>query len=479
MRQLIWFQRDLRLQDHAPIHRALSNGGACLFGYIHDPALAQGEANQAWLVKSLESLQQDLQEKGANLLVAEGPFDHEFERILIKHKITDVLYHFELGEPYQTAQQHALRICKQHQVRLTPFDQTWLSPETILTQQGKPYGVYTPFSKKVMSQLDDVPKAEGQANWSQLKTIELEPKDTRPPQTLQKISSASWAQRMLKHWHIGEQAAWSLAKQFLTDKMTQYPNQRDFPGVSGTSQLSTHLHFGEISSTALLEQCRDALVNRPAHGDAIQSFIRQLIWREFARYLLFFNPKLQTHAYQEKFNHLDWPEPNESVMAWQKGVTGIPIIDAGMRQLWQTGWMHNRVRMLVASWLTKNLNQHWLIGQRWFEQTLIDADIPNNVMGWQWVAGCGVDAAPYFRLFNPVVQSEKFDPQGVYIRKWLPELTPLPTNILHAPWEAANSIKQQFPDIAAHYPLADPNLKQARLNHQQRVQQLKTMTLAL
>ncbi|AHF00539.1 deoxyribodipyrimidine photolyase [Thiomicrospira aerophila AL3] len=477
MRQLIWFQRDLRLNDHAPIHHALATEHSCLFAYFHDPQLTQGEANQAWLAASLEKLQQSLKSKGADLLISDGSFKNHFEDVLNRYQITEVLYHFEQGEPYYTLQQQALEVCKQLKVKLTPFDQAWLSPESILTQQGKPYGVYTPFSKKVFSLLDEVPKAEGAANWSNLKTIDLEPSDANIPASLARIKNTQWAKRLLSHWQMGEQAAWQQANNFLTDSIHHYPKQRDFPSIMGTSQLSIHLHFGEISSVAILEACRNAITSRPADSEAIHAFIRQLIWREFARYLLFFNPDLQTQAYQAKFNQLSWPAPDEQVTAWQTGHTGVPIIDAGMRQLWQTGWMHNRVRMLVASWLTKNLNQHWLVGQQWFEHTLLDADIANNVMGWQWVAGCGVDAAPYFRLFNPVVQSEKFDPQGHYIRKWMPELAPLPNHLIHAPWEAASIIKQQFPALAAQYPLHDPNLKQSRLEHQQRVQTLKMMTL--
>lgn len=475
MRQLVWFQRDLRLMDHAPIHQALNRKQATLFAYFHDPQQAQGEANQAWLAMSLKKLQTDLRTKNADLLLTEGVFSEEFKRILTTYRVQEVLYHFELGEPYQTIQQQALAVCQHLKVKLTPFDQAWLSPENLLTQQGKPYGVYTPFSKKVFSLLDEVPRPEGEANWKNLQPVSLESADNQLPKSLNKIVNTNWATQLISQWQVGEAAAADQAKYFLTDHIQHYPEQRDFPSVNGTSQLSIHLHFGEISSAALLEQCRQQLANQPTHSDAIYSFIRQLIWREFARYLLFFNPQLINQAYQTKFNKLDWPEPNEQVTAWQQGRTGVPIIDAGMRQLWHTGWMHNRVRMLVASWLTKNLNQHWLVGQAWFENTLLDADIANNAMGWQWVAGCGVDAAPYFRLFNPVVQSEKFDPQGHYIRKWLPELKPLPNQLIHAPWEATSIIRQQFPTLAANYPLHDPNLKQARLDHQQRVQTLKMM----
>lgn len=478
MNQLIWLQRDLRLQDHAPIQRALANKRPILFAYFHDPKQAQGRANQAWLAASLETFSHSLAAKGGSLVMPDGDFDLSFARILTEYDISEVLYHFELGEPYQTVQQHALKLCQEHQVRLTPFDQAWLAPETLLTQQNRPYGVYTPFSKKLLSLIDQVPKAKGQLDWRSFQPVTVQNQaDLSLPVSLQECQEQPWAKKIMVHWQVGEAAAWQQAKAFLSDGVKQYAVNRDIPSSKGTSQLSIHLHFGEINSIALLQACLKQRAEEPQIEPAVADFIRQLIWREFARYLLFFNPKLQTQAYQEKFNHLQWPASDQNLIAWQKGQTGIPIIDAGMRQLWQTGWMHNRVRMLVASWLTKNLNQHWLIGQHWFEDTLLDADIPNNSMGWQWVAGCGVDAAPYFRLFNPVVQSEKFDPHGHYIRTWLPEISPLPNTLIHAPWQAQKVITQQFPSIAKHYPLTDPDLKQARLNHQQRVQALKVMTM--
>jgi deoxyribodipyrimidine photo-lyase len=241
--------------------------------------------------------------------------------------------------------------------------------------------------------------------------------------------------------------------------LNQYSQQRDIPSLDGTSCLSPHLHFGEISPRQVWQQLSEYWPT-----EEIAPFLRQLIWREFNIYLLHHYPHIKNAPFKESFKDFPWQMAQPEILKqWQQGQTGYPIVDAGMRQLWQTGWMHNRVRMVVASFLTKHLRIHWRHGADWFWDTLVDADVANNIAGWQWVAGCGADAAPYFRIFNPVLQSEKFDKDGQYIRRYVPELATLPNKYIHAPWLAPASVLQTANvELGRSYPLPMVDHKSAR-----------------
>ena len=248
---------------------------------------------------------------------------------------------------------------------------------------------------------------------------------------------SDWAAGLRDTWTPGEAGAIDRAEAFFADGLAGYAEARDRPAGDGTSLLSPHLHFGEISP----RQIHFALQQHAQRVDArrrpdIEPYLRELGWREFAHHLLYHFPQSCTENFNARFDGFAWAAPDEAqITRWQQGRTGIPLVDAGMRELRHTGWMHNRVRMVVASFLTKNLRQHWLHGARWFWDTLVDADLANNTLGWQWVAGCGADAAPYFRVFNPVTQAKKFDPEGVYLRRWLSELADVPLDLLHEPWK--------------------------------------------
>jgi deoxyribodipyrimidine photo-lyase len=281
------------------------------------------------------------------------------------------------------------------------------------------------------------------------------------------LPSIRWDSGLYDCWKPGEAPAQQQLDNFIADAVDHYNNDRDSPGTEGTSRLSPHLHFGEISPRQILQSVRNMTEFEESMAPTGQNvFMKQLGWRDFAHQLLFHFPQTADNPLDERFANYPWSRENDAgelLAAWQKGRTGFPIVDAGMRELWHTGWMHNRVRMIVASLLTKNLGIHWLEGARWFWDTLVDADLANNSMGWQWTAGCGADAAPFFRIFNPVSQSERFDPRGNYIRKWIPELAKLPDKALHAPWMQKN-------EILAHagirpgqdYPLPIVDLKETR-----------------
>ncbi|MBE0493315.1 MAG: deoxyribodipyrimidine photo-lyase [Thiomicrospira sp.] len=481
MTSLIWLQRDLRLSDHAPLMHAIKRNCKLVIAYFHDPKHIIGEANNAWLADSLLNLQKTIRQQGSELLMLEGDFSHNFSQVLSHYKTDEVLYHYEVGEPFLSQQHLALQVCHQHKISLQPFDQAWHPAEQVLTQKGQIYSVFTPFYKKLLTLLNQVDYPyDAPDNLQQTKPAQTpRPEWLNLPASLNKLRQTAWAQRMISHWQIGEHQAWLQVKNFCENSLNDYPIQRDYPAEPATSKLSVHLQFGELSVRELLHYLQGLKAQPEYDVHAIDSFIRQLAWREFGRYLLHFNPLLENQSFQSKFNNFPWDDDPDNLRDWQLGQTGVPIIDAGMRELWQTGWMHNRVRMLVASWLTKNANLSWREGQAWFANTLIDADPANNAMGWQWVAGCGVDAAPYYRLFNPVVQSTRFDTQTEYIKHWLPELKPIPAKWVHAPWQHQNELKSIGFDLPKQYRIPKIDLAQSRHNHLDRVQAQKSYTQAL
>jgi deoxyribodipyrimidine photo-lyase len=253
------------------------------------------------------------------------------------------------------------------------------------------------------------------------------------------LPTLDWASQFANFWTPGEQGAQQQLTQFIKKELHGYKINRDFPEKEATSRLSPHLHFGEISPWAILRAVQPATLDPNCNFADVEHFLSELGWREFSYYLLYHVPSLPQKNFKNDFDAFPWHNDKALLACWQKGLTGYPIIDAGMRELWATGYMHNRVRMIVASFLTKGLFIDWRLGADWFLDTLVDADLANNSSAWQWVAGCGADAAPYFRIFNPVLQSQKFDPHGTYIRHWVPELISLKNDALHAPWEAPDS----------------------------------------
>ncbi|MDR9498795.1 MAG: deoxyribodipyrimidine photo-lyase [Hydrogenovibrio sp.] len=484
MTTLVWLQRELRTQHHPALASALArarrNRSKVIVAYFHDPAQTIGSANNAWLAQALPQLQQDLRERGGDLWLIEGDFATQLQNLIEQHAIQELFYTYQPGSPFDAMQRQAESVCRRTRTALTPFEtENWLPYARLHNQSHKPYKVYTPFFKSLQSRFDELEPLDSPAPEDFAFCLPAPKGLDQRPGSLEAILAQPWAQNILRHWQVGEIAAWQQWQAFQQQGLPHYSDQRDFPAIHGTSGLSAALHFGHLHSRALLfallESQKKQGTNKTQQNASQQVWMSQLAWREFARSILWHFPESEHRAFQPKFEDF-YPRletlsdaDHKNYQAWCQGQTGVPLIDAGMRQLWQTGWMHNRVRMVAASWLTKNAHIHWLDGAAWFADTLVDADPANNTMGWQWVAGSGVDASPYYRLFNPIRQSERFDPQGDYIARWVPELANLPSKQRLVPHADQPDLLQ----TALDYPPPRMDLVASRQQHLHRVEQLK------
>ena len=434
---VVLFRRDLRLADNPALSAACTKHAQVLPVFIHEPdegEWASGSASRWWLHHSLAALDAQLRANQAALHIRRGD-TAEILRELIQNSGASAVYWNRRYEPASIARDTQLKsVLRNLRVEAHSLNAAlWVEPWQIATLQNDPYKVFTPFWRKLRPQLQPTQPLSKPAmrDWRELPGgISL--------QALRLLPSIRWDKGLAETWRPGEAGAREMLDIFGDDAIQCYGQSRDLPARHGTSRLSPHLHFGEISPRQIYfelhrrMQCIEAK-RRPD----IEPYLRQLGWREFAHHLLFHFPQTPAENFNPRFAEFMWaPSDPDQLARWQHGRTGIPLVDAGMRELWHTGWMHNRVRMIVASFLTKNLRQHWLHGARWFWDTLVDADLANNTLGWQWVAGCGADAAPYFRVFNPVTQAKRFDPDGIYLRRWLPELAQAPLAVLHEPWKA-------------------------------------------
>ncbi len=451
---LVWFRSDLRLADNPALHAALEAGFDPVPVYIHAPheegCWAPGAASNAWRHRSLKALDLALRQRGSRLLVRRGDSAMVLQQ-LIEQSRAQALFWNRKYEPATQPRDAAIKqALKQRHVQVRSCNAALLAePWDVQTRTGEPYKVFTAFYRNVMAglaqrALQDAPEALP-AVPSALKGEGIDALGLAP--------ALNWDAGFWEIWQAGEAGAHQALEVFVEGALRGYLDQRDLPDRIGTSRLSPHLHFGEIAPwrvIARLQAQRGVSLDRDIDG-----FIRQLVWREFAHHLLHHFPHTAQQNLNPRFDRFDWASTAAGpLQAWQRGRTGVPIVDAGMRELWQTGMMHNRVRMIVASYLTKHLRVHWLEGARWFWQTLVDADLANNTLGWQWVAGTGADAAPYFRVFNPVTQARKFDPQARYITRWVPELEALPVNARFAPWEFPQLRKGRACDYP-HQPIVD------------------------
>ncbi len=432
---LVWFRNDLRLGDNPALTAALKAGHAIVPIYVLDDETAGlrplGAASRWWLHHSLKALDESLRALGSHLVLKRGTAEKIIPALAADCGASAIYWNRNYEEGARLRDGRLKETFSKAGVKPESFKANLLfEPWEVTTHAGSPFKVFTPFWKacrtsespakplpapRRIAPPTHLPAGEELATWRLL--------PTKP----------DWAGGMRATWHPGECSALMRLHDFLDHFIERYPRDRDLPAVEGTSRLSPHLAFGEISPRQIWHACMSRERNA-----AVEKFLSELGWREFAYHLIFHFGDLARRNFRSEFDVFEWANDQSSVEAWQKGRTGYPIVDAGMRELWTTGWMHNRVRMIVASFLTKDLLVDWRIGERWFWDTLVDADPANNATGWQWVAGCGADAAPFFRVFNPVLQGEKFDPQGDYVRRWIPELSHLPASDIHKPWAAAS-----------------------------------------
>ena len=453
---LVWLRNDLRLADNPALAAAIATGQPVRALCIHetDASLrARGAASRWWLHHSLQSLAKDLAAIGVPLEVVEAEAETSVLTAAKRHDATAVFWNRRYA-PAQCEIDAAIKSrLKAGGIATGSFAANVLvEPWEIATGAGKPYSVYTPF-------------------WNALKDRPIPmplpaPKGGKPVTASEPVDAGyetpHWAGKLAEHWQVGETAAREKLAAFLGDNILDYPEARDIPAREATSKLSPHLAFGEISPRQVWHAATMHAHRSPRSAEAVQKFLKELVWRDFNYHQLYHREDIARVPMQPRFAGLNW-RPADALADWQRGRTGIPIVDAGMREMWATGFMQNRVRMLTASLLAKNLLIDWRLGEAWFWDCLIDADPANNAGNWQWVAGSGLDASPFFRIFNPVTQGEKFDADGAYVRRWVPELAALPDEFIQDPASApAEVLAKAGIELGKTYPRPIVDLKLSR-----------------
>ena len=452
---LVWLRSDLRITDNPALAAGLKYGRVvALHIEATDKTLrSRGSASRWWLNRSLRSLAADLAAIGVGLVTAEGESEDTIFEALRAHGANALFWNRRYG-PAEREIDAAIKLRGRSEgIVVESFPGSVLvEPFDIATGSGGPYSVFTPFWKTLRTRniAAPLPSPTG------AEPIEPEAVDAayRPP---------NWSSKLAVRWQPGERAALARLNEFLQTQLGGYADERDFPARSVTSELSPHLAFGEISPRQIWHSAQSVAHSRPEAAAAVDKFLSELAWRDFNYTQYFYRTDIANVPMQERFSRLAWREDASALAAWKQGRTGFPIVDAGLRELWATGTMHNRVRMLVASLVCKNLLLDWRLGEQWFWDTLVDADPASNPGNWQWVAGSGLDASPFFRIFNPVTQGERFDAEGGYVRRWVPELALLPNEWLHKPFEApVSALRAAGVELGVTYPRPIVDLKASR-----------------
>jgi deoxyribodipyrimidine photo-lyase len=434
---IVWFRDDLRLSDHPALHAAAHTKRPVICVYVFDKSGQStggrriGGAARWWLAQSLWALQRRLGAVGTPLVLRTGNVARIIPELARETGAGDVFWN-QIAR-HQASEREIASALRDIGIGAHGFAGDLLAaPESVRTKEGRGLRVFTPFWLRIQAmgaRREPLPAPRHLRAGPSLASETVESLSLEP-------SHPDWAGGLRETWTAGESSAQERCENFLKTSLKGYTEDRDRPDRDGTSTLSPHLRFGEIGPRQIWHTTQFAAAERPAIASDADKFLSELGWREFCRHLLFDVPDLATRNLQTSFDAFPWRDDEMALKAWQRGQTGYPIVDAGMRQLWHTGVMHNRVRMVTASFLVKHLLIDWREGEQWFWDTLVDADAGSNPANWQWVAGCGADAAPYFRVFNPVLQGQKFDPDGAYVRRWVPELARLPNKLIQRPWEA-------------------------------------------
>ncbi len=469
---IYWFRNDLRLADNSAWKLAIESGSQVYPVYIHSPdddgEWAVGGASRWWLHHALQDLEDQLSRKGLRLIIRVGDPERVLQALINELGITEAFWNkryipaqFEADDRLHTdlvKQGIDVTVCNSS-LLLEPWD--------ICSGSGQPYRVYTPFLRAFRSnEVQDPVNSDGDpvvpCSWPG--SLEVS--------GLGLLPEIDWAKGLRSFWKPTRAGGLERLRDFARRELDAYDRMRDIPSEDGTSRLSPYLHWGQLGPREVV-----AALSPMPDSNGKETYYREIVWREFAYHILFNNPDTDMKPLQPSFNQFTWREDAGDLEAWQKGLTGYPIVDAGMRQLWETGWMHNRVRMIVASFLVKHLLLPWQEGARWFWDTLVDADLASNSLGWQWAGGCGADAAPYFRVFNPILQGKKFDPDGEYVRKYVPELKDLPNRYIHTPWEMPASMQESLQvAIGDQYPAPVIEHKQGRDRALEAFQQMRERT---
>ena len=455
---LVWFRDDHRLSDNPALSAAAETGAPvlCLVvaGGATDGLRPLGGAARWWLHESLAALDDSLNRAGCGLVILSGSAQEAIDMAVTATGAAAVFWNRRYGAAEIALDSAIKKHLTDRGLKVQSFPGRLLNePWQVMNRAGKPFQVFTPYLRAVMARSVDAPlpapKAITGGRWPRAvldRSIRLDDLGLKPVKP-------NWAAEFATGWQPGEQAAQERLRLFLESGLLGYAEGRDMPAKEATSRLSPHLRFGEISPRQVWHSVGNLVAERPELSQDAQKFLSEVVWRDFSHQLLHTYPHLPEKPHAPRFENFPWSNDSENLKAWQRGLTGYPIVDAGMRQLWRTGWMHNRVRMIVASFLVKHLLTDWRQGEAWFWDTLVDADPANNAFSWQWIAGSGPDSAPFHRIFNPVTQGEKFDPQGDYVRTYVPELARLPAAFIHKPWEApAAALKAAGVELGRTYP---------------------------
>ncbi|MEO6203665.1 MAG: deoxyribodipyrimidine photo-lyase [Nitrospirales bacterium] len=434
---VVWFRQDLRIKDNPALLAAHQTGHPILPLFILDKENSGewkfGAASRWWLHESLKALNENLERK----ICFQAGSTEKIIKNLMKESGAEAIYWNRCYEPWRIASDgHIQETLQTKKIEVHTFNGALLfEPQTALKKDGTPYKVFTPFYQRGCLRKGNDPRRPSKSP----KKLMLSTHKGLVLKELDLLPTFPWHKKLSKHWQPGEAGAQARLKAFLKSGLKQYKEGRNYPSRNNVSRLSPHLHFGEISPNKVWHAAKQRMGVEGWRNDG-ETFLSELGWREFSHSLLFHFPDLPRKNLQKKFNTFPWRKDQKALKRWQQGQTGYPIVDAGMRELWETGYMHNRVRMIVGSFLVKNLMLHWHLGEDWFWDTLVDADLANNSASWQWIAGCGADAAPFFRIFNPVTQGKRFDENGEYVRRFVPELKKMPMTYLHNPWEAPEKV---------------------------------------